>query len=87
MRLPVQSDHVIRSMGRMSAHTGILLCVANKFSSFTIPKGPPLQADIKLCCFGSSCNVLSGVCAFSTYTCTGETETHWTGCTCTKHCG
>jgi hypothetical protein len=58
---------------------------------FTTPGGPPVVADYKLCCFGDSCTVASGICAFSTWTCTGKTETRegtvYTGCTCTSHCG
>lgn len=71
-------------------------------ASFTIPRGDdPIDdfaapggsgvADYKLCCFGSSCSVASGICAFSTWTCTTKTETRegtvYSGCSCTKHCG
>lgn len=58
-------------------------------SDLTILKGPIRPADIKVCCFGSTCWApgLGEGCGFTTYSCTGETETHWTGCKCVKHCG
>lgn len=58
---------------------------------FTTPGGGPIVLDYELCCFGNSCSVSSGICAFSTWSCTTRTETAagtvYSGCTCTKHCG